>query len=151
MAKRAKSTKKGTRASATRSPAKAESETRATGDRLLGSVWHDGKNYDPKKPADQAAFRDLVKKDKALGDKDKAGKPRAMLDLQRLADEGVVSGFGVKGKTKASKRAKARAEEEADADGEEGADTDAPVGGGVDAVEEQELMDDERDDEDDED
>jgi len=128
----------------TRSAAKADSEAtpKATGDRLVGSVWHNGKNFDPKKASDQAAFKKLVEEEKKLGDKDKkTGAPRAQLDLQRLADEGVISGFGTKASTKRGRKAK---DAEVELDAEEG---DSEAGGGVDAVEEQEAMEDEQEDE----
>lgn len=123
----AKSTRKSARA--------ATSETRAaSGDRLHSAVWHNGRMYDPDKPGDQAAFKKLVQEDKAKGEKDKQGNPVAKLDLQRLADEGAVSGYGTKAKAKRGKKS-------ADDESFEESDTGAAVGGGVDAVEEGEATD----------
>jgi hypothetical protein len=134
----AKSTRKA--AKGTRSQAKADTEAapRATGDRLTGSIWHDGKVYDPKKASDQAAFAQLVEREKKLGDKNKDGSPRAQLDMQSLADQGLVSGYGTKSSTKKGKAAK-----DAEVELDQEMDPDAEVGGGVDAVSEQEAMEEE--------
>lgn len=141
--------KKAARAKSTRSTAKADSAEaapRATGDRLVGSVWHNGKIYDSGKAADQAAFKRMVQEEEKLGDKNKDGTPRAQLNLQSLADQGVISGFGTKAATKKSKRAK-----DADVNLDQEFDPDAPAGGGVDATTEQETMEDEQDEREDED
>ena len=123
------------KAKSTRSQAKADTEAapRATGDRLVGAVYHGGRMYDSKKAADQEAFKKLVEEDRKLGDKNKDGSPRAQLDLQRLADEGVISGFGTKAKSRKAARAK-----DADVELDSEPDPGATVGGGVDATEEQE-------------
>lgn len=136
MAKKA--TKKSTGSSATRSSAKADSGASGGSDRLVGAVYHNGKMYDPAKRADQEAFKQLVQAEKnQKGEKtDKQGRTIAMLNLQHLADAGALVGYG----TKSSAKAK-RAAEQADAeDQDEEQNPDAPVGGGIDAVEEQELM-----------
>lgn len=129
------------KAKSTRSQAKADTEAapRATGDRLTGSVWHGGKVYDHRKAADQAAFAKLVEEEKKLGDKNKDGSPRAQLDLQHLANSGAVSGYGTKASSKKASKAK-DADVELDEDME---DVDAEAGGGVDAVSEQEAMEEE--------
>ena len=136
MAKKA--SKKSTGSSASRSPAKADSGA-TSGDRLLGAVYHEGRMYDHRKPADQQAFKEAVAKDKKLGDKNKDGSARAQIDLQRLADEGVIKGYGTKASAK-GKRAADRAEEELD---DQEQDPNATAGGGVDAVEQQEAFEEE--------
>jgi hypothetical protein len=134
-----KATKKNTGAAASRSPAKADSGARESGDRLLGAVYHNGRMYDHRKPADQQAFKQAVAEDKKLGDKNKKGEARAQIDLQRLADEGIIKGYGTKASAK-GKRAADRAEEELD---DQEQDPSALAGGGVDAVEQQDAMEEE--------
>jgi len=127
--------KKSTKASSTRSASKADSETSraSSGDKLVRAVWHNGKLYNPKNAGDQAAFRKLVESEKKAGDKNKDGSPRAQLDLQALADAGHVSGFGTKASTKKAKAAK-----------EAEVETSDLAGGDVDALDEQEAMEQER-------
>ena len=133
MAKKA--SKKSTGSSASRSPAKADSGS--SGDRLLGAVYFGGRMYDHRKASDQQAFKEAVANDKKLGDKNKDGSPRAQIDLQRLAEEGVIKGYGTRASAK-GQRAAEKAEE--DLDNLEDQDPNAEAGGGVDAVAEQEAM-----------
>lgn len=133
----AKSTKKAAKGTRSQAQDDTEAAPRAGSNRLTGSVYHNGRVYDHRKAGDQAAFAKLVEEEKKLGDKNKDGSPRAQLDMQSLADQGIVSGFGTKASSRKGQKAK-DADVELDQDME---DADTEAGGGIDAVSEQEAMD----------
>ena len=93
--------------------------------------------FDPNKASDQAAFAKMVEEEEKLGDKNKDGRPRAKLDLQSLADQGILTGYGTKASSRKGQKAK-DTDVELDQDMD---DVDAEAGGGIDAVSEQEAMD----------
>lgn len=75
----------------------AGSEAAAQG-KLKRAIWHKGKMYDPKKKGDAEAFAKVIAKDKD-----------AAKNLDRLAQKGVVTGFGT---SKAMTKEEAELEEE---------------------------------------
>ena len=123
MAGRKKSAKstKSARGAAASAPAA------SSGDKLLGAIFHNGKTYSGKRPSDVAAFKKAIAGEKGLSAE----------QLQRLADKGVIAGFGTKAaKASGGKPGRQRAEIEAEGEGEVGVAPDEVAGGGVDAEEE---------------
>lgn len=97
--------KKSTRSRAT-APARSAEDDKAMkgGNALTGAVFHGGRMYDHRKASDQRAFAALVEKEglsSAPAGAEKSDKSKSHKEnLQALADQGVLKGYG----TKASKK-----------------------------------------------
>lgn len=83
-------TKKASKKAAARPAARAASPVAVpAGSRLIGAVYHGGRMYSPKKKGDAEAFARLIGEEK--GQISRAA-------LQRLANAGVIAGFGTTAK-----------------------------------------------------
>lgn len=95
--------KKGRRGGGAAKNAAPNQSARSGSDVLLGGLYHNGRMYDPDKKKDQQDFKDLVEKGKlypsGLTDK-KEQQDAHKTELQRLADAGVIKGFGTKASAK---------------------------------------------------
>lgn len=117
MAGKKKSTKKAAEAPASRSSTTTEGEKAVGSGKLHRAVWHKGRMYDPKRRGDVEAFASAVKSEK-----------EGAKSAQRLADKGVITGFGTRGRAKGKKGQEAEAPAGASYAGDE-------LGGGLDSDE----------------
>jgi hypothetical protein len=125
MAGKKKGAKKAASAPATRSASAptTEGEKAIASGKLHRAVWHKGAMYDPKRKGDTEKFAAVIKAEK------EGGK-----HAQRLADKGIVSGFGTRGKGK-------KGEEAVESAGE--SESSDALGGGLEGSEEAELTEEE--------
>lgn len=103
--------KKSTQSRARRAKPAAEDQGAASGpNALTGALYHGGRMYDHRKKKDQEDFAKLIDKEGlAAPGVEKADRSKAHKEaLQRLADRGVVKGYG----TKAAKKSKDEDEED---------------------------------------